>query len=243
MRLHQIPAQPPLWRRLAIPGILTLLTFAFSALGGPGLLGAAASEETALTRAQISDNRVALTFDVTWGQLQLQKLLAILDAHGAQATFFVGGTFLNSQAEAVRQLGARGHEVGTLGQKVIDLSGLSEQEVTSNLLASQSLLSKTLGSPVRYFRPPLGPATRSVVRGARAADLITVTFSLDAADHLGDQAGDLVKRVVRHTRRGDIIRLTASDWSEETARALPLILQGLQAKGLQPVTLSDLVVP
>ncbi len=241
----QLPSTPPLWRRLLVPAVLALVAFCFSAVGGAGLLSRAfAKDDTPLTRASPSDDRVALTFDVTFGQEELAKLLPILESHGVHATFFVGGTFLSTGAETVRQLAARGHEIGTLGQKIVDLSRLPEQEVTSNLLASQSLLSKALGAPVRYFRPPLGIATGPVVRGARAADLVTVTFSLDAADQVGRPAKEVAKRIVKRARRGDIIRLTASDFAGvQTSGALPLILQGLKEKGFKVVTVSELVVP
>ena len=194
-----------------------------------------------LTRADSPDNRVALTFDVTWGQEELSKILTTLDGQQVKATFFVGGTFLTLQSEAVKQLAARGHEIGTLGQKIVDLSGLPEQEVTSNLLASQSSIAKLLGGPARYFRPPQGPATPGVVRAARAANLITVTYSLDSGDHLRSTPAEIANRVVKNASKGDIILLSASDFSPETNKALPRILKGLQERGFKLVRLSELV--
>ncbi|HYF80108.1 MAG TPA: hypothetical protein VD973_23600, partial [Symbiobacteriaceae bacterium] len=51
----------------------------------------------------------------------------------------------------------------------------------------------------------------------------------------------IVDRVVKRARKGDIIRLSASDWSPETAKALPAIIKGLQDRGLQMVKISELV--
>lgn len=194
-----------------------------------------------LRRAAVAEKRVALTFDVTWGTQELSRLTETLQAHGVRATFFVGGTFLKQNGAMVQQLAAAGHDVGTLGQKVVDLSQLTEQEITTNLMASQSALAKVLGDPVRYFRPPLGPASPEVVRAARSAELVTVTFSLDSGDQLGLKAEQMAREVVRQAQPGDIIRLTASDWSPETAKALPGIIQGLREKGYQLVPLSELV--
>jgi len=222
--------------RLLVAALILLL------LSGCGpFLPTLGDEERPLTRADSPDDRLALTFDATWGRDELSKILTTLDGNGVKATFFVGGTFLNLDGEAVRHIAARGHEVGTLGQLTLNLATLPENEITSNLLASQSLLAKILGGPVRYFRPPLGEATPDVVRGASKAGLATVTHSLDSEDHLGLRAPAIAARVVKGARRGDIIRLSASDWSRETNKALPQIVKGLKGRGFKLVLVSELV--
>lgn len=229
-------------RRLIAMLLLTSLIAAGCAGGSlTRLTGATPAEDLPLTRAEISENRLALTFDVTWGTRELAKIQSLLDEHGVKATFFIGGTFLALHSNAVKQLSAAGHEIGTLGEKIIDLSLLPEAEVASNLLASQSALAKMLGGPVRYFRPPQGQATPAVVRAARSADLVTVTHSLDSIDFRGERAEVIVPRVVKRARRGDIVRLSASDWSPETVKALPAILKGIREQGLEMVPLGQLV--
>ncbi|MFZ5827872.1 MAG: polysaccharide deacetylase family protein [Bacillota bacterium] len=222
--------------------ILVLCFFTLSILSGPAFRQVSADpSERPLTRADSPDDRVALTFDVTWQRQELTKILAILDEHQVKATFFVGGTFLHLYPDTVKEIARRGHEVGTLGQKMQDLTATPETEIISNLLGSQSALAKTLGGPVRYFRPPHGPASPEVVRAARQAKLVTVTYSLDSQDYLERSAEQIVRRVVRGANRGDIIRLTASDWSRETAKALPAIITGLKQRKMQMVRLSELV--
>jgi peptidoglycan/xylan/chitin deacetylase (PgdA/CDA1 family) len=227
---------------------LAVLLGVVALLGGAAMLGGRTLVTTAdgdldkpLTRADSPDNRLALTFDVTWGQDELNKILTTLDSQQVKGTFFVGGTFMTIQGDAVKQLSAKGHEIGTLGQKIVDLSTLPEQEVTSNLLASQSLIAKLLGGPVRYFRPPQGPATPSVVRAARAANLIAVTHSLDSGDHLGITADQIASRVVKGAQKGDIVLLSASDFSRDTNPALPRMIKGLKERGFKLVRLSELV--
>lgn len=239
MRISHEPGRRLPWR-LAVLLLLALLIFCFTAFGGPELLGVAAGSEEALRRVAVREPRIALTFDVTWGREQLDRILAVLDQHQVKATFFVGGTLLGLHPEAVRLVAEKGHEVGTLGQRIVDLSRLPEQEVTSNLLASQASLSRALGAPVRFFRPPSGPATGPVIRGASQAGLKTVTFSIDGEDHLGRSRQEVVRRVLRQARKGEVIRLTASDWSPATAEALPEILAGLRQRNLQVGPLAEM---
>lgn len=230
-----------LLRRCAWLLSLAMLATVTWAAGGGARSVWQPSADAPLTRADSPDDRVALTFDVTWGEQELGNILTVLDAQGVKSTFFVGGTFLSLHGKVVRKLAASGHELGTLGQKIVDLSLLPENEVASTLQASQSSLAKLLGGPVRYFRPPQGPATPEVVRGARTANLIAVTHSLDSEDYLGLKAQAIVDRVVKRAGRGDIIRLSASDWAPETAKALPAIIKGLQDRGFKLVKLSELM--
>lgn len=231
-----------LMRKGTVLLILILSFFTLALLRGPAFRQVSADpSERPLTRADSPDDRVALTFDVTWQKQELTRILEILETHQVKATFFVGGTFLHLYPDMVKEIARRGHEVGTLGQKMQDLTATPETEIISNLLGSQSALAKTLGGPVRYFRPPHGPATPEVVRAARQAQLVTVTYSLDSQDYLERTPEQIARRVVQGARRGDIIRLTASDWSKETARALPAIIAGLKEKQMQMVRLSDLV--
>ncbi|MFB5084445.1 polysaccharide deacetylase family protein [Symbiobacterium thermophilum] len=231
-------------RRGVVVATLCLALFTISFLRSPTFQPTAATAWQAdrpLTRADSPDDRVALTFDVTWQKQELAKILDILDQAGVKATFFVGGTFLQLYPDMVKEIARRGHEVGTLGQQIRDLSGMPENEIVSNLLGSQSALAKILGGPVRYFRPPSGKAPPEVLRAAHQARLVTVTYALDGQDHLGLTADQIVRRVVRKAQRGDIIRLTASDFVTETAEALPRILEGLQRRGFKLVRISDLV--
>lgn len=229
-------------RRLGFLMLLAFLVGLTSAAGSASLRPAAADPaDTPLTRAESPDDRLALTFDATWGKDELGRITEILAQHDVKATFFVGGTFLSLHGEQIKRLAAAGHEIGTLGQKIVDLSSLTEQEVTSNLLAAQSTLSRNLGGPARWFRPPQGPATPEVVRGARAAGLVTVTHSLDSEDDEGLRSEEITRRILRRARRGDVILLSASDWSKETAKALPAIIEGLKKRGFKLVTVSDLV--
>lgn len=231
-----------LLRKATVLAVVMLAFFTLSFLNSPAVAPTTTDpSELPLTRADSPDDRVALTFDVTWQKAELTKILTILDQAEVKATFFVGGTFLHLYPDMVKEIARRGHEVGTLGQRMQDLTGLPENEIISNLLGSQSALAKTLGGPVRYFRPPYGPAGPEVVRAAKQSKLVTVTFSLDAQDYLDRSVEQISRRVVKGAQRGDIIRLTASDWSPNTAKALPAIIAGLKERQMQMVRISDLV--
>lgn len=224
--------------RLLIVFVLSAAVFLVSAFTGR-LFAARVHEEVPLQQITGVSDRIALTFDVTHGRGKINELLTILEQEGVKATFFVGGTFLNLYPETVRELAKKGHEVGTLGQLIVDLSALPEEEVTSNLLGSQSVLTKTIGGPVRFFRPPYGAASPSVIRAAKAAGMWTITATNGESSANGSSAV-LVREVKRSAQAGSIIRLSASDWAPETAESMREILAVFKEKGLRPVPLGQM---
>lgn len=231
-------------RPFALRAGLILALFCAVTFARAGYLRVSAEPDLApISRVDTPENRLAITFDVTWGEAQLSKILQILQQEQVRATFFAGGSFLIEYPERIKAISAGGHEVGTLGQRIINLSALAEQEIRVNLLGAQAVMEKAVGTPVRYFRPPQGEATAVVVRAAKDAQLRTVTFSVDSGDTFGFNRDQVVRRVLRQTRKGDIVRFSASDFSPITAEALPPIIRGLKEKGFTLVPVSELLPP
>ncbi|MBI2543998.1 MAG: polysaccharide deacetylase family protein, partial [Candidatus Rokubacteria bacterium] len=67
---------------------------------------------TAIRRGPRGAHRVALTFDDGPDPVNTPKVLDLLGDAGARATFFVVGERAASAPDVVREMVARGHEVG-----------------------------------------------------------------------------------------------------------------------------------
>ena len=194
-----------------------------------------------IRRADSPDDRVALSFDLTWGEAEYRRIRSILTEKGVPATFFAGGNWVANHPQELQRLAADGHEVGTLGLRIARLEHVPPGQLTAQLMHAQNMLERVLGRPVRLFRPPLdGQPGPAVLAAAEAAGLLTVTYSLDSHDQ-SLRGSKLVRQVVRRARRGDIVRLTASDFAPATAEALPQIIDGLTARGFRLVTIGDLL--
>lgn len=214
-----------------------------SRLYGTRALPAGAGGPVPITRAESPDDRVALTFDVTWGDQELAQVLQALDAHGVKATFFVGHHWVANHPDLLLSLYSAGHEIGTLGMKIIDLTALPAAEVQQQIAGAQALLQRTLGAGARWFRPPHGRWNAAVLAAARSQGLHAVTASLDGGDAVWPPppAAQIARRVVGQAQRGDIIQLTASDFARNTGEAVPAIIRGLQQRGFRLVPVSQLV--
>jgi len=89
------------------------------------------------------------------------------------------------------------------------------------------------------FRPPFGGRNRQIDTIAQAQGMRTIMWSVDPRDWRNSSAKEMVQYVISRTRSGDNILF--HEGRRNTLSALPLIIQGLQERGFQFVTVSDLL--
>jgi polysaccharide deacetylase family protein (PEP-CTERM system associated) len=82
------------------------------------------------------------------------RLLELLDAHRARATFFVLGEIAASLPGLVREILARGHELGSHGFHHRPVRSLLQREFREELARSFGVLSEIAGEPIAGYRAP-----------------------------------------------------------------------------------------
>ncbi|MFQ5507299.1 MAG: polysaccharide deacetylase family protein, partial [Planctomycetota bacterium] len=93
-----------------------------------------------------------------WDETELRlaeptgQLLDMLDRAGARATFFCLGWIAERVPELVREICARGHEIGSHGYDHRLLGELGEGGFREDLRRTGALLEPLYGLPVRSFR-------------------------------------------------------------------------------------------
>jgi peptidoglycan/xylan/chitin deacetylase (PgdA/CDA1 family) len=96
------------------------------------------------------------------------------------------------------------------------------------------------------YRPPIGLKSPALARAAHVRGLQVVAWSLHSRDTLFRDARRIAQRVLKRVRAGDIILMHDGHDRDgyhraATMGALPLILDGLAERGLQSVTVSELI--
>jgi peptidoglycan/xylan/chitin deacetylase (PgdA/CDA1 family) len=91
----------------------------------------------------------------------------------------------------------------------------------------------------RFVRPPFGRFPESAVALIRERGGDVVLWSVDAADWSAESPERVAEIVVDAATPGAIILL--HDPEPATVQALPEILAGLKRRGLQPVSVSELL--
>lgn len=193
---------------------------------------------------------VALSFDDGPDAEVTPEVLDILKSDGARATFFTIGRHLESHPEIAARIVAEGHELGNHSYDHSALLNLArapamQAEILRGAGAVQRITGKT--SPPLY-RPPVGLKNPPLAKVAGRLGLKVVAWSLHSRDTLYRNPQAVAKRVLSRVRPGDIILMhdghnLPGKIRPATTRALCLILQGLREKGLETVTVSDLIKP
>ena len=142
-----------------------------------------------------SAKQLALTFDDGPNPAITPKLLNLLDAYDAKASFFLIGRFAKECHALTKEIAARGHLIGNHTQTHPNLFWLKPREVRQELRQCQDTLQETLGVTANYFRPPYGLRNPWVVSTARQLGMETVMWTLLPGDWLEKPVEWLVARM------------------------------------------------
>lgn len=196
-----------------------------------GTIAKEAPKKSAAVRA----GEVALTFDDGPSETQTPAILETLVHYGARATFFEEGRHVAGREALMRQILAAGDEIGNHSfDHPVDPG---EWE----LATTQEAIRGATGFTPCLFRPPYGEVDKRVERAALASGLELVLWTLDSDDDQHPGVGAIRVRVVRHAKPGSIVLLHDGGHHPETVQALPGIIEGLRARGLRLVTVTELL--
>jgi peptidoglycan/xylan/chitin deacetylase (PgdA/CDA1 family) len=194
---------------------------------------------------------VCLTFDdgpSPW----TEPILAHLRRHEARATFFAIGSAIDDAGAAIlRRLLEAGCEVGNHTWTHPHMTQLSDDEVLEELRRTTPAIEAAIGVAPVYWRAPYLDFDERVTALGASLGLREIELSIAAEDYrLG--ADTIRYRVLDAIEPGDIVALhdgrTARDGPadslptrENTVAAVAEILDGLAARGLRCVTVSELL--
>jgi peptidoglycan/xylan/chitin deacetylase (PgdA/CDA1 family) len=185
---------------------------------------------------------VALTFDDGPGPYTPQ-VLSVLEHYHVHATFFVVGKMLRYfSSSTVREI-EDGDVIGDHTESHPMLAQLSAHDQKEELFEAMARI-ELLGAPRPVlFRPPYGSFNATTIRELHALHLLMVLWSVDTNDYAQPGVPTIVERALEGARPGDIILMhDAGGTRTETIEALPAIIKGIRARGLQLVTVPRLLM-
>ena len=185
------------------------------------------------------DGKLAISFDASWGGDKTLRLLDILDEYGIKTTFFLVDIWVKSYPDLVKEIAARGHEIGNHSTTHPHMSQLSEDRITEELATQAGHVQELTGARPTLFRPPYGDYNDRLVRTARAQGYEVIQWSVDSQDWKNRGAEDVIARA-KKAGSGDIV-LFHND-ADFTVDALPAILDDYKARGLTVVPVSELLL-
>ena len=176
------------------------------------------------------DGRIAISFDAAWGGEKTLEILDILDEYGIKATFFLVDIWTQRFPELVKEIAARGHEIGNHSTSHPEMSKLSKEKIAQELETMSANVEKLIGQRPTLFRPPYGDYNNDVVLTARQNGYEVIQWSVDSLDWKNKGVQPLIDRATKNVKSGDIV-LFHND-SQYIVEALPAVLESYRKQGL-----------
>jgi len=187
------------------------------------------------------DNKIAISFDAAWGNEHTAAILSILEEYDVKTTFFLVDIWTQRFPELVKEIAARGHEIGNHSTSHPQMSKLSREKMKEELNVMSDNIQALTGNRPTLFRPPYGDYNNDVILVARAEGYEAIQWSVDSLDWKNRGVDDLIKRSTQNVKSGDII-LFHND-SKYILDALPAILKSYREQGLTVVPISQILLP
>lgn len=193
-----------------------------------------------LIRQKNAKHDMALTFDDGPHPQHTPRILDILDAGKATATFFIQGKIAEDHPSLVREIAARGHQIGNHGYSHLDARHARLSAYVEETKQAHDVLQNILGQRIeKIFRPPYGNITGPSFLALAWQGFRFVFWSIDSQDSFIREPALLMTHIDSlHITGGDIL-LLHEDYAH-TVESLPRILQSLKNRSLGFSRISDL---
>jgi len=175
-------------------------------------------------------NEVALTFDDGPTPYTTPPILDYLEKNHVPATFFVEGLYARVWPYLVQREWNDGFAIGMHSWDHPILTILPDGQMPHQFGDSLNSIHAAIGKDacIWFWRPPYGSYDPRILGVAQSYGLTTIMWDDDSVDY--SRPGAVILMHDGPARR------------EQTLAALPLILAGLKARGLKPVTLPQLLM-
>ena len=205
--------------------------------------------------AKTPEKIVALTFDDGPNEPYTSEILDILASHNIKATFFLIGENAELYPDIARRILADGNVIGNHSY-VHDANHAVTTFGVKDMQRGEDVIFNITGVKPHLYRPPHGKKSLWEINGVKGAGMIEVTWGISQNDeHITGifgkpSAKNYAKEIVKLSYPGGIILLhdchgTVHDVPRADVsmmvKALPLIIEQLQAKGYKFVTVPELL--
>ena len=183
-------------------------------------------------------NCVAITYDDGPGA-ETNRLLDKLKAKNAHASFMVIAPSAEQHPELLKRMKAEGHTIGNHTKSHRQLNTLPYDQVSQEIDAGNAAIKKATGQRTRWVRPPYGATNATVDQVTRDKGVSQALWDVDTVDWKDRNSEHVCSSAVQGARAGSIVLM--HDIHPTTVDAADCVIDGLRAKGLEPVSLDRLL--
>ena len=179
---------------------------------------------------------VSLMFNVYWGTDEVYRILDTLKAHGAKATFFIGGCWADDNVNCLRDIYENGHEIGNHGYFHKSHDKLSFAQNKKEIEDCNRFIELAIGVVPTLFAPPSGAYGNDTLTVCKTLQMKTILWSRDTIDWRDKNAAVIYTRATKNIQGGEFVLMHPM---EATADALDDILSYYEKLSLSAITVSE----
>lgn len=201
-----------------------------------------------LSRSGNATKAVALTFDDGPDPEFTPGVLEILREKGVHATFFCVGERVRAHPELARAIAEQGHTLGNHSDSHAMWINFSlHARLRREIRACNDAIEQATGVRPAIYRAPHGFKNPALGDVLRAEGMTAIGWQVRGFDAVVDDAARITRRIVERAQPGGVILLhdggglQGSHDRTATLEALPVVIDGLRAKGLEIVPLKTLL--
>jgi peptidoglycan-N-acetylglucosamine deacetylase len=188
--------------------------------------------------AFLAQGEVVLTFDDGPVPRYTRPILAALAAQCTKATFFVVGEMVAEYPDALREVAAQGHTIGTHTWTHLNLKRLSDEQFKAQIESTFAAAEKAAGQPIApFFRYPYLSSSPETVSYLQSRNIAQFAIDIDSFDWRTRSPRSVIERVMTALERRGRGIILFHDIHASTTQALPELLSLLKAKGFKVVHL------
>ena len=203
-----------------------------------------------LPAAAVGRREVSITIDDGPDPAVTPRVLDVLDAHHARATFFCIAENARRHPALCREIVRRGHSVQNHTHRHShSFSFLGMRGFANEIGQAQDTLADITGHLPRFFRAPAGLRNPLLTPVLQRLNLTLVSWTRRGFDTVQRQPERVLAKLTRNLAAGDILLLhdgnaaRASTGEPVVWQVLPDLLMRMAQNGLSAVTLPGAVLP
>lgn len=230
-----------LWTSLAVFSVV------FIYAGIPLLYGRCA--RILLKQKAKKSNALVLTFDDGPGSKLTPRILELLDEYNVKATFFLLGKNIPGREQIVRQIAARGHQIGSHGYDHLHYWKASPFRTVRDIKRGWNAIDTALGTSRGFypFRPPYGKLNLICLFYLWMHRVLVVYWSLVSGDTYSPNKRDIKRSALLTKKTGGAVTL-AHDFDRSNDEVDGFVLESLSStlevakeEGMSIMTVSELL--
>ncbi len=193
-------------------------------------------------------NAVALTFDDGPDPVFTPRVLEILAREKVTATFFVVGERARANQDLLREIDRQGHLIGNHSfSHAWNINFALHEGLTREITGCNDAVAAAIGKRPQFYRAPHGFKNPALGDVLEKHAMTCVGWQIRGFDAVRSNANTIARRLVRKARAGGILLLhdgsglQGTQDRSATLEALPMIIDGLRARGFAFKRLDELM--